>query len=52
MNEIKNGSQTTGLIQCAARCGIVCGACGLSPIPGDEFYGAFSGAAAGTADWA
>lgn len=49
MREINNGVQPTGWIQCAARCILLCGACGITPIPGDEVYGAVTGTATGAA---
>ena len=53
MNEINNPIQPNGEgVKCVLQCILLCGACGVTPIPGDEFYGAFSGAAAGAAGWA
>lgn len=53
MNEINNPIQPNGEgVKCVLQCILLCGACGVTPIPGDEFYGAFSGGAAGAAGWA
>ncbi|HER9214804.1 TPA: hypothetical protein VM112_000714 [Streptococcus pyogenes] len=55
MNEINNSVQIAGkgeVTRCILQCVLLCGACGITPIPGDEFYGAASGGAAGAAGWA
>lgn len=55
MTEINNPIQPTGkgeATRCLLQCILLCGACGITPIPGDEFYGAFSGGAVGAAGWA
>ncbi|OLS02198.1 hypothetical protein [Tissierella creatinophila] len=49
MEEINNGIGTDGWVQCAARCILLCGACGITPIPGDEVYGAVAGSTTGAA---
>ena len=54
MQEIKGGNvepQGEGT-RCVLQCALLCGACGITPIPGDEFYGLASGGLAGAANWA
>ncbi|WP_279006381.1 hypothetical protein [Thomasclavelia cocleata] len=46
MQEISS-VQPKGWVQCGARCILLCGACGITPIPGDEAFGAVTGAATG-----
>lgn len=45
------GGKVMGWLKCVARCALLCGACGITPVPGDEFFGAGLGATYGAAEY-
>ncbi|WP_279006380.1 hypothetical protein [Thomasclavelia cocleata] len=51
MTELNNVSTRGTAWQCVVACALLCGGCGVTPVPGDEYYGLTSGGLAGAASW-